>query len=106
MVISDVSSTEIFIIWNEPLDEYTNGIIRSYDIKLIELDTGTIIMENVVNTEITLTSLHPYYVYEVSIAAITTERGPFSAPLTVTTDPAGMTCPILLQYIIIRFQLF
>ena len=41
------------------------------------------------DTKITIASLHPYYVYEVSVAAVTIDTGPFSPVLIVTTDEAG-----------------
>ena len=90
MTIDGVSSTHIAISWSLPPEIDHNGIIRSYDVKITELETNTVIMQSTVNTEITVTSLHPYYQYEVLVAAVTTHRGPYSSALTITTDPAGM----------------
>ena len=85
-----MSATDIVLTWTEPLEDQINGIIRSYDIKLIELDTSAVIFKNTSNTEITVTSLHPYYRYEISVAAVTIERGPFSLALSITTEQAGI----------------
>lgn len=41
------------------------------------------------SAEITLFSLHPFYSYEISIAAVTIAPGPSSIPIVVRTDPNG-----------------
>ena len=81
------------IIWAEPLKNQINGIIRKYVLKLAEVETNTIrfINESTAQTEIIVSSLHPYYQYEVSVAAVTIATGPFSTPLSVTTNEAGKT---------------
>ena len=58
-------------------------------VTLQETNTGTTLYYNVTNTEITVSSLHPYYSYECRIAAVTVSMGPFSTALTVTTKQAG-----------------
>ena len=90
VTITAVTATEITVSWSEPLDINKNGIIRNYDVQLLELETGSLTNVSTSNTGITLTSLHPYYQYEVSVAAVTTERGPFSAAVSATTDEAGL----------------
>ena len=81
------------IIWAEPFKNQINGIIRKYVLKLAEVKTNTIrfINESTAQTEIIVSSLHPYYQYEVSVAAVTIATGPFSTPLSVTTNEAGKT---------------
>ena len=68
-----------------------NGIIRKYVLKLAEVETNAIrfINESIAHTEIIISSLHPYYQYKVSVAAVTIATGPFSTPLSVTTSEAG-----------------
>ena len=44
---------------------------------------------NVTNTSLTLTSLHPYYVYSFSVAAVTVGIGPYSTAINTTTDEDG-----------------
>ena len=58
-------------------------------VTLQETNTGTTLYYNVTDTEITVSSLHPYYSYECRIAAVTVSMGPFSTSLTVTTKQAG-----------------
>lgn len=55
----------------------------------MEIETGMILLYNTSETTITISSLHPYYVYECAVAAITTATGPFSDPYSVQTLPAG-----------------
>lgn len=83
------SSTQILITWNDPPEDDFNGIIRSYDIQLEEQETQTVTVLTSVTTQITLSSLHPYYNYNISVAAVTVSRGPFSSPVSVITDEAG-----------------
>ena len=86
-----VTSTSIILSWQPPPLESQNGIIRSYEIILVELETGTTFLYNTTETTITISSLHPYYVYEYRVAAVTVATGPFSDPLSVQTLPAGKT---------------
>ena len=58
-------------------------------VTLQEINTGTTLYYNVTDTEITVFSLHPYYMYECRIAAVTVSTGPFSTALTVITIQAG-----------------
>lgn len=77
------------ITWEEPMNELVNGIIRRYDVKVYEVETNTTTITDTVDDHIALTSLHPYYQYHISVAAVTIERGPFSSPVLVKTDEAG-----------------
>lgn len=90
IAIESVSSTEIVVSWIEPDQENQNGIIRRYDVKVIEIETDAVITQSTVDDLITLSSLHPYYQYKISVAAVTIEKGPYSSNISVTTDPAGM----------------
>ena len=84
-----VTSTTIKLSWLPPPSNSHNGIIRSYVVTLQETNTGTTLYYNVTDTEITVSSLHPYYSYECRIAAVTVSTGPFSTALTVITKQAG-----------------
>ena len=50
-------------------------------------DTGEIYTHSTVQLSITVGSLHPYYTYNFSIAAVTVVLGPYSEPLVVQTLP-------------------
>ena len=86
-----VTSTSIILVWQPPPLESQNGIIRSYEIVLVETQTVTTSVYSTTETTITISSLHPYYVYEYRVAAVTDATGPYSDPLSVQTLPAGKT---------------
>lgn len=76
-------------MWESPAFEETNGIIQTYIVQVVELDTGrqTVISTN--TTAVTLEELHPFYTYSSRIAAETIEVGPFSTPLTIQLSEDG-----------------
>ena len=85
-----VSSSSIRITWNPPLPEQQNGVIGSYYINVTELPTG-IVLEIVAHGDESIeivNLLHPYYVYECTIAAFTVGLGP-TAFAQALTDTAG-----------------
>lgn len=86
---NSLSSDSIHITWEPPPKDSQNGLIRSYSINVTEIETGLINVHSTASTEITLFSLHPFYNYEFSIAAVTIAPGPFSVPVIVQTDPNG-----------------
>ena len=75
-----MSSTKIQLSWKPPLSHYQNGVIQSYTITVFEVNTNTTheVHQNILNTSIILTGLHPYYEYKLSVAAYTVGLGPFS----------------------------
>ena len=81
-----LNSESIFISWNPPLPELRNGEIRYYIISSKETETGISTNHTSTKTEFTLFSLHPYYSYDIIVAAVTVAPGPFSAVVTVLTE--------------------
>ena len=65
-------------------------------VTLQETNTGTTLYYNVTYTEITVSSLHPYYSYGCRIAAVTVSTGPFSTAITVLTKQAGKRALIVI----------
>jgi len=86
---AETTSKSLYISWEPPAIEHTNGLIRYYSIKLYEMQTGLeyLIESNV--SDKTITDLHPYYSYECSVAAFTVNIGPYSNVITETLDEAG-----------------
>ena len=84
-----VSSTSILLTWSAPLDDTHNGIIVLYTVRVLELDTGTESYHNTTETSLALISLHPYYLYECSVAAVTVGYGPYSTVFSLRTDQDG-----------------
>ena len=87
---SSISPTSIFLRWLPPTSGSENGIIRRYEIKLVESDTGNLFHHNTTETSVTISSLHPYYYYHCSVAAYTVGPGPFSDPTIIQTPEDGM----------------
>ena len=87
---SAINSTALLASWMPPQRSQQNGIIRQYRINLTESETGVITYYTVQNSlQTTLTDLHPYYNYQVTVAAITIGLGPYSTEATVQLPEAG-----------------
>ena len=84
-----LDSETISLSWGAPPFDQQNGLIRQYFINITELDTGTSFLQTTANTELIVYSLHPYYSYEFTIAAVTVGVGPSSIPIIVQTDQDG-----------------
>ena len=92
-----ISSTEIDVSWEElpTIDE--NGVIITYDVQYVPLNTfeGQISTKSVNTThssflEITLTGLQEYVEYNISVRTYTSVGpGPYSDPLTRRTLEDG-----------------
>ena len=87
-----VDSTSIYITWSPPLAEFQNGMIRRYLICVTEIETGNTFNYSTSLTSYVLHSLHPYYNYEIKVAAETIAPGPFSTPVIVQTLTDGKVC--------------
>ena len=76
--------------WDPPARNLQNGYIVQYHVTVTETDTSTESKLNVTSASLTVTSLHPYYVYTISVAAETVVGiGPYSDGVNVTTDEDG-----------------
>ena len=85
-----VSSTKIQLSWEPPLSHHQNGMIQSYTVTVFEVNTNTTheVHQDIYHSSITLTGLHPYYEYKLSVAAYTVGLGP-SSFVYVTTLQDG-----------------
>ena len=86
-----ISSSSLSITWRAPPQGKQNGVIRYYNVTLLVLPTGDHDWYNTTDssTHLILTSLHPYYSYELEVAAVTIGLGPFSDRVRVTMPEAG-----------------
>ena len=80
----------MMLAWDPPLLEVRNGIIQQYMIRVTELETGRVWNLSTPAMSITITSLHPYYTYNCTVAAVTSGTGPFSPPFVIQLPEAGM----------------
>lgn len=92
-----LNSTTLSVSW-QPLDpQFHNGILQYYHVQIVELVTSSVIEVNENLTHIVISSLHPYYEYNVTVAAATVVgTGPFSSPLTTTTAEDSESCCAIL----------
>jgi len=84
-----VNSTSVDLSWSPPPTEHHNGIIRHYIVRVVVEDTGERFTLSTTYQQIAIGSLHPYYVYNFSVSAVTVAPGPYSEPHTVQTLPDG-----------------
>lgn len=82
------NSSAVSLSWRPPSVDSQNGIIVNYTIRLLERATENIHIINTdgPHTEIFVTSLHPHYIYEFTVAAQTVDIGPFSSASIVKTN--------------------
>ena len=90
MTLVDITSSSVTLLWQPPPASAHNGIIRGYIVNVLKNATGTVTASyNVTDSVIFITGLHPYTLYDISIAALTTELGPFTSITSVLTNEAG-----------------
>lgn len=95
-----LTSQSLTLTWDSLPLENQNGLIRYYLINVTETDTGTHSQYTSTTTGISLTGLHPYYTYSISVAAFTISSGPFSNSLVITTAQDGKIYNIMLLFIL------
>ena len=84
-----LSSTVINFFWQPPLAQELNGILQNYNVIVEEVPTGREWIYASNGTDLLVTSLHPYYNYSCRVSANTIGIGPYSSPITATTNEAG-----------------
>ena len=55
-----------------------------------EVETGSGIELSTTDTNIIISYLHPFYHYECNVSAVTIGAGPYTLPITIQTQQAGM----------------
>lgn len=94
--VTSVNPYVISLQWQPPPPVHQNGMIQYYIVDVSETNTGRFWTFYSVDPSLLVSALHPYYMYECDIAAITTGTGPF-ASVTIQTNEAGKLL-ILLQF--------
>ena len=101
LTVDVISSTQILLMWQPPRSEIQNGPVRLYTISVFEVQTDTnysytLHSQPSEDPAFQVESLHPYYEYVCSVAAVTIGPGPPTSPLTVRTFEDGECLPFLL----------
>ena len=84
-----VDPQTLTLSWEPPLEEQRNGIIRSYTIRVTDSLRNTITEHTSNTTHTIITSLRPYSVYLLTVAALTIAQGPFAKQLSVQMPEDG-----------------
>lgn len=83
------SSVQVVIEWKPPHEENRNGVIDHYMVNISETETEQHYQEVSISPSLTLSDLHPFYTYQISVAAVTIGVGPYSALTTFRMLEAG-----------------
>lgn len=84
------TSNSLELNWQPPPSNERNGIIRLYSILLQEQETNQSLEFTANSSNITIQSLHPFYVYTSKVRAETILPGPYSESVMVQLDEDGM----------------
>lgn len=92
VMVTKIGSTFVEVVWSEPDLSGHNGVIRSYTLLINEVQGARETSFNFTSTstQATVTNLHPFYMYNISVAAVTTSPGPYSIQVAVTTLQDGV----------------
>jgi len=86
-----VNSSALQLTWEPPAPEQRNGIIRGYLINATALESGEHsqwMSPNV--SSLVVGGLHPYYQYDLVVAAVTIGVGPFTEVQHIQLPEDGM----------------
>ena len=86
------NSTHAMVMWEDPDQDQHNGVITDYRVKLIETDTlDTFPILTVILMPLMLPDLHPFYTYQLQVAAATSVGvGPYTQLFAFRMDEAGI----------------
>ena len=85
-----VNSTTIQLYWNPPSLADQNGVIRSYLINVTVVEMSSFFQLTSESNALNISGLHPYYNYNLTVAAVTIGPGPYSVVLTIRMPEDGM----------------
>ena len=71
-----IDSSSVMLSWNPPPVYQQNGIITNYTVTLINYNTGHTFSINTTQLHIQFNSLHAFYNYKCTVAAVTVAIGP------------------------------
>lgn len=86
---SALNSTTISLLWHPPKPEDHNGIIKYYIIVVDGKESGERLILTSNSTTVMVDALHPFYLYNFVIAAVTIGPGPYSDIYSLMTLEDG-----------------
>ena len=84
-----VNPTTIELRWEPPPLADQNGAIRSYHINISATETGLFFQLTSETTALDISDLHPYYTYNITVAAVTIGPGPYGVVFAITMPEDG-----------------
>ena len=81
--------TSIRLSWSPPPEEHHNGVVQGYRINMTEVETGRKLRYSIESTELVIRNLHPFYLYNCTVTAVTVDEGPYSVVIGARTEEAG-----------------
>lgn len=84
------NSRTIFCSWTPPPTDHHNGRIIEYRINVTEVITGRVFAHVSTTTSLEISALHPDYVYEWAVTAVTVGEGPYTSISTIRTPEDGI----------------
>ena len=76
----------MLLLWTAPQDDLQNGVIRHYEILVVELNSGkNYTYRATPTTTFRVGELHPFYTYSIIMQAVTVAAGPPSSALVIST---------------------
>jgi len=85
-----VNSTTIQLCWEPPPLADQNGVIHSFLINIIVTETGSFFQLHSEMNTLNILTLHPYYTYILTVAAVTIGPGPYGEAVTIHMPEDGM----------------
>ena len=82
-------SRAVVCSWNPPPLEHQNGLIIEYRINVTEVITGRVFVQMSTSTSLTIGSLHPDYVYQWAVTAVTIGVGPYTTIMSIRLPENG-----------------
>jgi len=89
LVAEAIDAFTLSLTWNTVPEGHRNGVIRHYTVNILETVTMFTFQQMSYTTSATVSSLHPYYTYNLSVAAYTVAMGPFSIPVSLQLPESG-----------------
>ena len=90
----------IELSWFPPPQSEQNGIIREYEIIIIEIESGSVFVEMSQNLSVSINYLHASYHYNITISAVTILNGPPSDVIFIEMPEDGKYCIIIIMYVV------
>lgn len=82
-------SRGIVCSWSPPPLEHQNGRIVEYKINVTEVITGRVFVRVSTSTSLVIGSLHPDYIYQWVVTAVTIGVGPYTNSSNIRTPEDG-----------------